>query len=226
MDLGKDYNNYMLINILNKLYKTCPKGEFFIVGGTSRDFLLNRNISDIDVATTLTPDELKEFFKDGDYTFAKFGTINIKIDGQRITLATMRKEELYRDYRHPDSVEFVKDYEIDARRRDFTINAIYFCHDGTILDPLNGLDDLNLGLIRMIGDVDTRITEDPLRILRAIRFSLNLDFMIEEYLDKYINSHGYLIKRLNKAKIEEEINKTNIDKRELFKNKIEKMIND
>ncbi len=207
----------MFTKILHKLKKVCPQGEFYIVGGTTRDFILKREVKDIDIATNLLPEEIKLAFPNGNYTFEKYGVSYVTIDGQKITLATFREENNYRDFRHPTSIKFVSDYLIDSRRRDFTINALYLDENGSILDPYGGLDDIKLGLIRTIGPAEERIKEDPLRILRAIRFSLNLNFHLDSDLYQAIKKNKDLLKNLNEAKIQEEIAKTVPEKREEMK---------
>mgnify|MGYP001065338574 FL=1 len=206
----------MINSIFLNLKKIFPNDKFYVVGGTSRDYILGKEFNDYDLATNLTPDEIKEKISDADMTFAKYGVTTVTINNKKITLATMRKEKQYTDYRHPGKIEFVDDYLLDAERRDFTVNAIYLAPSGEILDPYGGLEDLRLGIIRMIGDPDKRLQEDPLRIIRAIRFSLNLGFVIDSDLMTAIKRNKHLINLLNPRKIEEEINKTNENKRSII----------
>ena len=97
--------------------------------------------------------------------------------------------------------------QIDYKRRDFTINALYMNDTGKIYDFCDGLNDLHNKTIRVIGDIDTRMKEDPLRILRALRFMMTLDFTLDKNLEKYIYEHTYLLNKLNVDKIKQEIRK-------------------
>ncbi len=191
------------------LYSILKKHGFssYLIGGSSRDFLLGNEFSDFDVATNAKPGDIKNIFENVDDTFAKYGSIKLKINGTKFDLTTFRKENKYTDHRHPSNVEYVDDVKVDFSRRDFTINAIYIDGDGNVFDFSSGLSDLNNNLIRMIGIPDVRLKEDPLRILRAIRFSLILDFEIEESLQFSILKNAHLISQLRVEKIKEEINK-------------------
>lgn len=181
--------------------------ELFLVGGSTRDLLLGREVSDLDFATRKKPDEVHDLFPDKLY-FEKYGTTTFKIDTYHITLATYREEKDYIDFRHPSKVEFVTDYKTDSKRRDFTINCLYATLNGEVMDPTNqGIDDLSKKIIRIIGNPKTRLNEDPLRILRAYRFKEELGFTIEEHLKKELKESECLLKNLNSNKIMEEIRK-------------------
>ncbi len=201
------------MNILDEIfsYLTSKIGSksVYLVGGSTRDFLLKRDFTDFDFATTLTPKELRSIFNDADYHFAKYGITNIKYKGYHITLATMRKETAYVDSRHPSEILFIKDINVDYLRRDFTINSIYMDSGKNIIDPANGQIDLKNKTIRMIGDIKERIEEDLLRILRAIRFKYILGFSIEPKLNTYINNNLSLLKKINIDKITMELKKCN-----------------
>lgn len=181
--------------------------HLYMIGGTSRDYLLQKEVDDYDFVTDATPEEMKTFLFDADYTFAKFGTVKVKIDDQKVDITTLRIENSYSDFRHPSKIKFTKNIREDYLRRDFTINAIYIDSDYKIYDFCNGLDDLEKGIIRFIGDPKKRIEEDPLRILRAERFSKQLNFQIEENSLKAIEDNYSLINKLNPRKVEEELKK-------------------
>ena len=155
--------------------------QLFLVGGTVRDYLLGLPLTDMDAVTDATPDEMKAFIPDGNFTFAKYGNVGYKFNGTKFDLTSLRKEDEYADSRHPNSVIFVKDLSIDVRRRDFTINGIYLDRDMKIIDYVGGQNDLRNHLLRMIGDPDKRIKEDPLRIIRALRFAL--DFKVKLFIE-------------------------------------------
>ena len=179
----------------------------YLVGGSVRDYLLKKNFSDLDIATDATPEEMKLFLNDVDYTFAKFGSVKVKCYKFSFDVTTFRKESEYRDFRHPGRIEFTRDIKVDALRRDFTINALYLDQNFEVLDLVGGKKDIDDKIIRMIGNPLTRLKEDPLRIVRALRFSYDLDFKIEEELAKAINENVSLLKELNVEKIKQEVSK-------------------
>jgi len=195
MDLSK------FINLAN-LFKSNGY-SLYLVGGSSRDYLLGKEFTDFDLATDATPDEMKSFLIDGDYTYAKFGNVHYK----NMDITTLRIEEDYLDSRHPSKIKFVKDISLDYKRRDFTINAIYIDMNLKVFDFANGLDDLNNKVIRFIGDPYIRIKEDPLRILRALRFKKKLGFSIEPNSLKAINESINLLDKLNQDKVKMELKK-------------------
>ncbi len=206
-----------LMFVLKKLNDIFQKEGFklWAVGGTVRDFLLNKEVKDFDFATDATPLEMQQFLDNIETHFAKFGIVIYKIDNIKVQIATLRKECGYLDFRHPQKVEFVKKLEEDFSRRDFTINALYLDSNEKIYDFCHGLDDLKLHKLRMIGNSDLRLKEDPLRILRAIRFARLLGFNIETNLKESILRHTNLLKNINPQKIQEETKKMD------FKDKIE-----
>jgi len=160
--------------------------ELFLVGGSVRDRLLRRPSPDLDFATDATPPETEEIlrqpwpptthvaiYKVGE----RFGTIGAVIDGKRVEITTYRGE-VYQETRKPE-VEFIRSLEEDLARRDFTINAMAMAPDGTIIDPFGGRSDLTGRYLRSVGSAEERFREDPLRMLRAIRFACQLGFDIE-----------------------------------------------
>lgn len=181
--------------------------KLFLIGGSSRDYLLGRPFTDFDVTTDATPDEIERFLPNIKKTFAKFGSVSLVVNGEHFDITTFRKEREYTDSRHPNKVEFVRNVEEDYSRRDFTINAIYIDKQLKIHDFGTSLQDLKYVLIRMIGNPKKRLAEDPLRILRAIRFSLILDFEIEESLFFAMREHSAKLNKINPDKINEEISK-------------------
>lgn len=192
-----------LFIVLQRLYAS--KGHsLYIVGGTARDLLLHRAFSDRDYATDATPEEEKAFLQDADYTYERYGSIKLKIAQERIDIATLRKEDGYKDFRHPGKVVFVKTPKEDYVRRDFTINSLYLDPDGKVLDYCGGLADLKDKIIRFVGVPEKRVKEDPLRILRAERFADSLAFTIEPNSQAAIDKYRYLLAELNPAKIKEE----------------------
>jgi len=203
------YNLAMDDTIFASLAQLFRKHGFslFMIGGTSRDFLLNREVLDYDFATDATPEEMKNFLIDADFTFAKYGTIRFRCAEENVDIVTLREEGEYLDYRHPESITYVRDIKKDYVRRDFTINAIYIDCDFVIYDFAGGLKDLKDGIIRLIGEPEKRIREDPLRILRAERFADKLHFAIEDKTRAAMEKFRYLLAKVNPDKIREEENK-------------------
>lgn len=183
------------------------KENTYLIGGFVRDTLLGRTTSDMDFATPLHPDFFFPLFSKGNY-ITGYGTLSFKERGLHITIAAFRKEESYLDFRHPSKVTFINDMEEDSKRRDFTINALYVNSDLEVLDPTQlGLSDLENHIIRIIGDPDKRLIEDPLRILRAYRFAYTFDFTFDKMTKKSLLLHQGLIHHLKPQKIREEIEK-------------------
>lgn len=180
--------------------------SLYMIGGTSRDYLLNIDTQDIDLVTSATPEEMKIFLNDADYRYARFGCVRFK----HMDITTLREEEDYSDYRHPRLVRFTKDIRKDYSRRDFTINAIYIDADLKVYDFCDGIKDLKNKIIRFIGDPNIRVKEDPLRILRAERFSKKLGFTIESASLKAMQDNRKLIDKLNTNKIKEELRKSHL----------------
>ena len=149
--------------------------EIRYVGGCIRKLLNNEKVDDIDLATNLEPDKVCESLKKNNINYyktgIKHGTITAIIDNYKFEITTLR-EDVSTDGRHA-TVKFSKDWRNDASRRDFTINSIYSDKEGNLFDPFNGKNDLEKGIINFIGNVNDRIQEDYLRILRYLRFFLN-----------------------------------------------------
>jgi len=182
--------------------------RLYMIGGTSRDFLLKIHYDDYDFVTDATPDEEKSFLPHAEYAFAKFGSVQVREGKLKIDITTLRKEEAYLDHRHPTKIEFIKDPKVDCLRRDFTINAIYIDEAGHILDYVGGVKDLENRLIRFIGEPKKRIEEDPLRILRAERFAKKLGFSLEPKTKQAIEEMHPLVASINPAKVKMELAKS------------------
>lgn len=153
--------------------------DALLAGGCVRDMLLGREAKDHDVATSARPDEIIGLFRRTLEIGAKFGVVMVLLDSQQIEVATFRTEGGYADGRHPDSVVF-SSAEEDARRRDFTINGMFYDPLAEkIYDHVDGKADIERKVLRTIGDAEKRFGEDYLRMLRAVRFSVQLGFAIE-----------------------------------------------
>ena len=178
--------------------------RLYVVGGTVRDFLLGKEITDLDFVTDATPEDEMKFIPEGDFTFKKFGAVRYPYKGKHIDITTLRQEGEYNDSRHPSNVIFVKDPKLDYVRRDFTVNAMYLDEDYNVIDFSTGQEDLKKKLIRFIGDPYKRIEEDPLRIARAERFAKTLGFEIEGKTQQAIKDKRDLLGKLNPEKLKEE----------------------
>lgn len=182
--------------------------SLFLAGGTVRDFLLNLPLYDIDLVTEASPSDIKSFLPQSDYTFSKYGVVKLEVKNiAKFDIVTFRKEYGYKDYRHPSKIKFIKDIKVDSKRRDFTINAMYLDERFKLIDFYNGQQDLQDKIIRTVGKAYKRIKEDPLRILRALRFSLVYGFSLDDELFKAIKKYSYLLEKINPEKIKEELRK-------------------
>ncbi len=193
--------------ILDVLKKLESAGfEVFLVGGCVRDLLLGREVKDWDATTSAKPEEMQKIFQDSFYENA-FGTVGVKTGNEKIPIfevTTYRKEEDYTDKRHPDRVEFTSNIEEDLARRDFTVNAITMSKGGNIKDLFNGQKDLKNKIIRAVGNPIKRFSEDGLRLMRAIRFSAQLNFKIEEETEKAIKEKADLLQAISNERIRDE----------------------
>lgn len=186
----------------------------YLVGGSVRDFLMDKELTDMDAVTDATPSQVKAFFDlKSDFTFEKYGSMTLYFNNIKFDVTTLRKEKSYFDSRHPTKIKFVKSLKIDYKRRDFTINAMYLDQRFNLYDFVKGKLDLKNKIIKMVGNPNKRIKEDPLRILRALRFSLMFSFSIDEKLIKAMKKHKNLLLKLNPEKIKQELRKiNNVDK--------------
>ena len=197
-----------MINLINPLVKniikTLEKNNFsaYLVGGAVRDILLNRKTNDYDIATNALPQDLIELFG-APLKQISYGSFNIMKKGINIDITTYRIEHSY-NKRHP-TISYTNDIKLDAKRRDFTINAIYMNKNGQKKDFYNGLKHLKEKKIVSIGNPNLKLVEDPIRILRAIRFSALLDFNIDEELSKAIISKKEELLKLSKNIIKKEL---------------------
>lgn len=179
----------------------------YFVGGYVRDLLLNRPLNDVDVATSALPEQVMEIFDHGIPTGIAHGTVTVLLDSIPIEVTTFRQETGYKDHRHPDAVFFVDKIEEDLSRRDFTINAMAMDLQGKLIDPYGGYTDLQNRIIRGVGNPETRFLEDPLRMLRGIRFASQLNFSIEEGTFSSIKKCASSIDYIAMERIQSEWNK-------------------
>ena len=199
------YKNKDLKFIFKKLQEGIPEDKVAarFVGGCVRKHLSNEKIDDIDIATILTSDQIKERFKDTNLkvidTGVKHGTLTIVSEKHKVELTTLRKD-IKTDGRHAE-VEYTDNWQQDSERRDFTINAIYMDINGKLYDPQMGTVDLKNKNIKFIGDPQKRIEEDYLRIIRFIRFKVTYDTVVEPTTSDAIKQNLDGIKKISKERI-------------------------
>ncbi|HSJ38539.1 MAG TPA: CCA tRNA nucleotidyltransferase [Planococcus sp. (in: firmicutes)] len=181
--------------------------EAYFVGGAVRDFLLGKNPHDFDVATSAEPEQVKGLFERTVDTGIQHGTVLVLTGGAGVEVTTFRTESDYSDNRRPDSVEFVKSLDEDLKRRDFTINAMAMTESLEIVDLYGGKKDLKEKIIRAVGEPDQRFQEDALRMLRAVRFSGQLDFSIDTDTLESIRKNAALIRWVAVERIKIELDK-------------------
>lgn len=185
--------------------------KLYIVGGSVRDSLLNKPIKDYDLATNATPDQVEEIMNKAGFktlpTGKAFGVINVFTDTDEYEIATFRSDGEYSDSRRPDSVTF-SDINTDSKRRDLTINALYYDIDTKeVIDLVGGINDIKKGIIRTVGKPEDRFKEDKLRILRSIRFAGRFGSQLDPNIDKVLSNDNSL-KGVSPERIRDEFLKT------------------
>lgn len=191
-----------IIKILNE-----NKYEAYTVGGCVRDSILDKEPKDWDITTAAKPEDVRMLFAKTIDTGIKHGTITVVVNNINFEITTFRSEGDYLDHRRPATVEFTTSLEDDLSRRDFTMNAIAYHSDKGFIDPFSGIEDINSLLIRAVGNADKRFKEDALRILRAIRFSSQLNFAIEQETLQAIKNNSHLINNISQERVREELTK-------------------
>lgn len=181
--------------------------EAWAVGGCVRDTLLQKKPQDYDICTAAKPEQIKQVFAGYQTvdTGIRHGTVSVITKTGKIEITTYRGESGYSDGRHPDSVRFLLDIKEDLARRDFTINAMAYHPDRGICDPFGGMEDLQRGCIRCVGEAKQRFSEDALRILRALRFSSQLGFTLEKHTAAALEAEKKKLKLVSAERITEEL---------------------
>lgn len=179
--------------------------EAYVVGGAVRDYLLNRPIHDIDVATSAHPADVVSLFKRTIPIGIEHGTVAVLSQGNTYEVTTFRSETNYDDFRHPNQVAFVTSLEQDLMRRDFTINALAMDRAGTIIDLFGGQSDMIKKRIRTVGKAEERISEDPLRMMRGMRFASELCFSLGQTECSAFHQKAELLKNISVERINQEM---------------------
>ena len=199
-----------LLNILNN-----AKGSSYLVGGAVINYLNGTETTDLDIATTLNDADLKSLFSD--IIVSDFGGYKLEFKGYHVDITHLRHDiKIVNGY--PKDYELTDSLILDSKRRDFKINALYLNKDLEVMDYVNGLDDYHNKIIDVIGDINI-IKEDPIRILRAIRFMITYQFKLSDELELFIKENNNIIDYNNyhiKKEINKIINLNNYDKYSLY----------
>ena len=179
--------------------------EGYAVGGCVRDSILGRIPNDWDITTSATPQQVKKLFLRTVDTGIQHGTVTVLMGKEGYEVTTYRVDGEYEDARHPKEVTFTANLEEDLRRRDFTINAMAYNDQVRLVDVFGGMQDLNHHLIRCVGDPEERFSEDALRILRAVRFSAQLNFPIESATADAIRKLAPNLQNISAERIQAEL---------------------
>ncbi len=179
----------------------------YLVGGFVRDYLLGIESSDVDIATNATPRQIKEIFPEANLSYEEYGSVTLLYKSVRFEITTFRKENNYANKRSPVQIEYIDNLHEDLLRRDFTVNTICMSKDGTIIDLLNGQEDLDKRIVRSVGDAFLKMEEDTLRILRAIRFSTTLNFELHSEVKSAIDKYKDDLIELSYSRKKEELDK-------------------
>ena len=179
--------------------------EAYVVGGCVRDSFLGRKPGDWDITTSARPEEVKRIFSRTVDTGIEHGTVTVLMDQEAFEVTTYRVDGEYEDHRHPKEVTFTASLEEDLKRRDFTINAMAYNPDTVLVDIFDGRGDLERKIVRCVGDPVERFDEDALRILRAIRFSAQLGFYIDEETQKAMTSRAEALRHVSAERIRVEL---------------------
>ena len=179
--------------------------EAYAVGGCIRDSILGRVPDDWDITTSATPQQVKQLFRRTIDTGIQHGTVTVMLDREGFEVTTYRIDGKYEDGRHPTEVTFTPNLEEDLKRRDFTINAMAYNDRAGLVDEFDGIGDLEKGVIRCVGEPKDRFGEDALRMLRAVRFSAQLGFSIDEATKAAITELAPNLEKISAERIQVEL---------------------
>lgn len=171
--------------------------EAYFVGGSVRDYLLNKEIDDVDIASSATPLEIKAIFPKTVDVGIEHGTVLVLYKGISYEITTFRSESDYEDFRRPKNVTFIRSLYEDLKRRDFTMNAIAMDRTGELIDPFHGSEAIKKKIIQTVGKAEERFNEDALRMMRALRFVSQLSFQIDPETFAALKNHGRLLENIS-----------------------------
>lgn len=181
--------------------------EAYAVGGCVRDTILGRVPQDWDITTSAKPEQIKRLFRKTIDTGIQHGTVTVMRNHVGYEVTTYRIDGEYEDSRHPSSVEFTNSLSLDLERRDFTINAMAYNDSRGLVDEFQGMEDLEAGVIRCVGNPGDRFDEDALRMLRAVRFSGQLCFSVEENTRQAVCGRVARLRQISAERIRVELTK-------------------
>ncbi len=181
--------------------------EAYVVGGCVRDSILGREPEDWDITTSAKPEQVKALFARTIDTGIQHGTVTVMLEKEGFEVTTYRIDGKYEDSRHPKEVTFTPNLTEDLRRRDFTINAMAYNNETGLVDVFGGLEDIERKMIRCVGNARERFGEDALRIMRAIRFSAQLGYTIEEETCEAIKELAPTLEAISAERIRVELEK-------------------
>jgi tRNA nucleotidyltransferase (CCA-adding enzyme) len=190
-------------NILDALHQA--NFEAYIVGGCVRDALLGREPQDWDITTNAHPADIKKLFKRTIDTGIEHGTVTVMMGKEGYEVTTYRIDGVYEDARHPKEVTFTRDLVEDMKRRDFTINAMAYNDEEGLIDKFDGMEDLEKGIIRCVGDPRERFSEDALRIMRAVRFAAQLGYEIEDGTKEAVKELAPNLSKISAERVQTEL---------------------
>ena len=193
------------LEVLSKIEKSGYKA--YAVGGYPRDLYLKRDSMDIDICTNATPQQVMEIFDTKNTPGIQYGSMTVLYKNNRFEITTFRKEIKYENNRIPVKIEYIDDLLLDLKRRDFVMNTLCLDSNGRFLDLLGAKEDIDNKIINTVGSSKTKIREDSLRILRAIRFATVLNFKLSDSLKKSIKRYGKLLRKLSYHRKKEELDK-------------------
>ncbi|OGV49150.1 MAG: hypothetical protein A2017_08160 [Lentisphaerae bacterium GWF2_44_16] len=216
MRIDRKYSDTALFASALKIVRALSERGFpaYFVGGSVRDMLLGAEIKDIDIVSPARPEEVFAIFPRCHAIGASFGIMTVIEDDIPFEVAAFREERAYMDGRHPDEIRYADNPELDAARRDFTVNGLFYDPlNSEILDYVGGRKDLEAGILRTIGNAEERFSEDYLRILRAVRFANRFSFEYDGQLLQAIKALKSKVKMLSAERIRDEFNKMLTGKR-------------
>lgn len=192
---------------VNKIIDTLEKAgyEAYAVGGCIRDSILGRTPDDWDITTSAKPEDCKRLFPRTVDTGIKHGTVTVLLGGEGFEVTTYRIDGVYEDGRHPREVTFTANLKEDLRRRDFTINAMAYNERSGLVDLYGGIQDMENQIIRCVGDARERFDEDALRMLRAVRFSAQLGYRIDEKTGEAVKAMASNLQKISAERIQAEL---------------------
>ncbi|MFP7477374.1 CCA tRNA nucleotidyltransferase [Terribacillus saccharophilus] len=181
--------------------------DTYLVGGAVRDYLIGKDVGDLDIATSATPEQVMEVFDKVIPIGIEHGTVLVRFENESFEITTFRTEGAYSDHRHPDSVNFVTDVAADLARRDYTVNAIAMARTGELVDPFHGRDAIEKKELVTVGKAFDRFQEDPLRMMRGVRFVSQLGYKLDQDARKVMEDERLWLARIAIERVSIEMEK-------------------